>query len=207
MPADPNSTSVAGTKASTTVSFSRSSAHIPRVIRRTTDPAKLLACQSVANRCTRQNASCTTARIIRVVTWMIPRNARCRPAICVAPSAAIARIAAIPAARPATRSALPTASISRPANSGYRQVRGGRDQDGADGGRDHARLAPPMEEGIAENGLKRPSGRMCHDWCDRRCRPADPLGRRARRRYGEIRGEGRDGRRRLRLRFGTVADS
>ena len=74
MRADPNNTSSAGMNASTTVSFSKSIAHMPRVTRRTMDPAKLLACQSVAKRCKRQNASCAAARIIRVVTRMIPRN-------------------------------------------------------------------------------------------------------------------------------------
>lgn len=52
----------AGMKASTTVSFSKSIAHIPRVTRRTMDPAKLWACQSVAKRCTRQNRFLCLAR-------------------------------------------------------------------------------------------------------------------------------------------------
>ena len=46
-----------GSSAIRIVSFSRSSAHMPRVILRTVEPAKLLACQSVEKRCTRWNAS------------------------------------------------------------------------------------------------------------------------------------------------------
>ena len=46
---------------------SRSSAHMPRVILRTVDPAKLLACQSVEKRCTRMKASRATSDMIRSV--------------------------------------------------------------------------------------------------------------------------------------------
>ncbi|NYH13258.1 hypothetical protein GGD41_000486 [Paraburkholderia bryophila] len=42
-----------GNSAINSVSLSRSSAHMPRVILRTVEPAKLLACQSVEKRCTR----------------------------------------------------------------------------------------------------------------------------------------------------------
>ena len=49
----PTNTSDAGSKASSKVSSIRSTAHMPRVTRRTIEPAKLLACQSVEKRCTR----------------------------------------------------------------------------------------------------------------------------------------------------------
>lgn len=42
-----------GSSAISSVSLSRSSAHMPRVILRTVEPAKLFACQSVEKRCTR----------------------------------------------------------------------------------------------------------------------------------------------------------
>ena len=53
----PNSTTSEGSSASSSVSSSRSNAHMPRVTLRTVEPAKLLACQSVEKRCTRWNAS------------------------------------------------------------------------------------------------------------------------------------------------------
>jgi hypothetical protein len=40
---------------------------MPRLTLRTVAPAKLLACQSVENRCTRQKVSCATSRIMRRV--------------------------------------------------------------------------------------------------------------------------------------------
>ena len=49
----PTSTIDAGSRARSSVSSIRSTAHMPRVTRRTIEPAKLLACQSVENRCTR----------------------------------------------------------------------------------------------------------------------------------------------------------
>ena len=50
------STTSEGSKASSTTSSSPSNAHMPRVTLRTSEPAKLLACQSVEKRCTRWNA-------------------------------------------------------------------------------------------------------------------------------------------------------
>ena len=58
----PTSTSSAGNNASSSVSSIRSTAHMPRVTRRTMEPAKLFACQSVEKRCTRQKASPGQAR-------------------------------------------------------------------------------------------------------------------------------------------------
>ena len=51
---------------------------MPRVILRTVEPAKLLACQSVEKRCTRWKASAMMSVIIFSVTVMIPMKARCR---------------------------------------------------------------------------------------------------------------------------------
>ena len=53
----PRSTTNDGQSATSTVSFSRSKAHTPRVSLRTVAPAKLLACQSVEKRWTRQKVS------------------------------------------------------------------------------------------------------------------------------------------------------
>ncbi len=55
--AEPASTKRAGSKASNSVSSMRSTAHMPRVIRLTMEPAKLFACQSVDKRWMRQKAS------------------------------------------------------------------------------------------------------------------------------------------------------
>lgn len=49
----PTSITTDGSSATSSVSFSTSTAHMPRVILRTVEPAKLLACQSVEKRCTR----------------------------------------------------------------------------------------------------------------------------------------------------------
>ncbi len=45
---------------------------MPRVILRTVEPAKLLACQSVEKRCTRVKASRATSDMIRSVNGTIP---------------------------------------------------------------------------------------------------------------------------------------
>ncbi len=50
---DASSTTIEGNSASSSTSFSESSAHMPRVTLRTVEPAKLLECQSVERRCTR----------------------------------------------------------------------------------------------------------------------------------------------------------
>ena len=61
---EPNNTVSDGAKASKMVSLSRSSAHMPRVILRTVEPANDLACQSVENRCTRMKALRATSDMI-----------------------------------------------------------------------------------------------------------------------------------------------
>ena len=66
----PTSIRTDGQSASSTVSFSRSNAHMPRETRRTVEPAKAFACQSVEKRCTRWNASPTTSWI----TWRVRRT-------------------------------------------------------------------------------------------------------------------------------------
>ena len=50
---EPTSITKDGSSATSSVSLSRSSAHMPRVTLRTVEPAKLLACQSVEKRWTR----------------------------------------------------------------------------------------------------------------------------------------------------------
>ena len=70
-----------------------STAHMPRVIRRTIAPAKLLACQSVENRWTRQNASLAKRDIRRSVSRMIPTSATYRNTVTTPPSSAIIAIA------------------------------------------------------------------------------------------------------------------
>ena len=82
----PTSTSVAGNKASNRVSFMRSTAHMPRVTRRTMEPAKLFACQSVEKRCTRRKASPASRAIKRTVSRLMFMSERCRPATRMAPS-------------------------------------------------------------------------------------------------------------------------
>src|SRR5690606_41227515 len=52
---EPSSIRIDGSKATISVSLSRSSAHKARATLRTVDPAKALACQSVENRCSLRN--------------------------------------------------------------------------------------------------------------------------------------------------------
>ncbi len=67
---------------------------MPRVILRTVEPAKLLACQSVENRCTRVKASRATSDMIRSVNGTIAyspirrRMMEARPSATIAPKAA-----------------------------------------------------------------------------------------------------------------------
>ena len=68
---EPISTTKDGNSASSSVSFSVSSAHMPRVILRTVEPAKVLACQSVEKRCTRANASRDTSDMMLSVKGTI----------------------------------------------------------------------------------------------------------------------------------------
>ena len=89
----PINTSTAGKSASSSVSSIRSTAQMPRVIRRTMEPAKLFACQSVEKRCTRQKASPAMRVISRTVSRTMPRKARYRASASTAPRPAIAAIA------------------------------------------------------------------------------------------------------------------
>jgi hypothetical protein len=50
------------------------------MIRRTMEPLKVLACHSVEKRCTRQNASCAMAAMIRRVSRMMPAHGNQRGA-------------------------------------------------------------------------------------------------------------------------------
>lgn len=101
-------------------SLRESMPHMPRVILRTVEPAKALACQSVEKRCTRRNASSTIACIMLSVIGMICMKAVWRSSAAPKPSA-IRRPKAVRAAFQATTSlAAPwvTASTSWPAKSG-----------------------------------------------------------------------------------------
>ncbi len=66
-----------------------STAHMPRVTRRTIEPAKLLACQSVAKRCTRKKVSPAKRAISRMVRRLMPISDKWRPATRKAPSRSI----------------------------------------------------------------------------------------------------------------------
>lgn len=113
---EPTSMTTDGSSAIRIVSLSRSSAHMPRVILRTVDPAKLLACQSVEKRWTRWKASAAISAIIFRVSSTMAMKARLRSTTPVSASATSIEKAAI-AAFQATSSAaalLATASTSRP---------------------------------------------------------------------------------------------
>jgi len=63
---------------------------MPRVILRTVEPAKLLACQSVEKRCTLRKASCATSDMILNVNGTIACKPIMRSVIDDRPSATIA---------------------------------------------------------------------------------------------------------------------
>ncbi len=92
---------------------------MPRVILRTVEPAKLLACQSVEKRCTRMKASRDTSDMIRSVNGTIACSPTRRSVIETRPSATMAP-KAVNAARRAAGSDAPkvTASTRCPENSG-----------------------------------------------------------------------------------------
>ena len=92
---------------------------MPRVILRTVEPAKLLACQSVEKRCTRMKASRATSDMIFSVNGTIACSPISRSTIDSAPSATMPPNAII-AARRAAGSEAPcvSASTSWPENSG-----------------------------------------------------------------------------------------
>ena len=68
----------AGSKATSSTSLSRSIAPEPRVILRTVEPAKLLACQSVEKRCTRWKALAMTSFMILSVNPISVKNTNWR---------------------------------------------------------------------------------------------------------------------------------
>src|SRR6266581_2160603 len=116
---EPSNTASDGNSAIRMVSLSRSSAHMPRVILRTVEPAKLLACQSVEKRCTRMKASRDTSDMIRSVNGTIACSPTRRSVIETSPSATMAP-KAVNAVRRAAGSDAPkvTASTRCPENSG-----------------------------------------------------------------------------------------
>ncbi len=109
----PASTTTEGRSESSSTSLMTSSAHMPRVILRTVEPAKLLACQSLEKRCTRWNASRTTSDMMPSVSGTTPHQARWRSTTMARPRPAITT----KASSAAGASLLPavSASISRPA--------------------------------------------------------------------------------------------
>lgn len=83
---EPTSMMMLGNTAISTVSLRMSSAHMPREIFRTVEPAKLLACQSVENRWMRAKPSRVTSLIILSVSGMIWPNEISRMATARTPS-------------------------------------------------------------------------------------------------------------------------
>ena len=147
---------VEGNRATRIVSLSRSSAHMPRVILRTVDPAKLLACQSVENRWTRWNASAAMSGIIFSVRSMMPMKATCRSTM--APTASTTRAEnAADRGVPVRRIAAPPAGdrideparIERRQHVGQRREQHGRHDDGQAPG-----LMAPVAESEAKNAAE-----------------------------------------------------
>ena len=92
---------------------------MPRVILRTVEPAKLLACQSVEKRCTRMKASRDTSDMIRSVNGTIACNPIRRRIIEIRPSATMAPNADTAAWRAAGSDAPRVSASTRwPENSG-----------------------------------------------------------------------------------------
>jgi hypothetical protein len=116
---EPSNTASDGNSAIRMVSLSKSSAHMPRVILRTVEPAKLLACQSVEKRCRRMKASRDTSDMIRSVNGTIAFNPIRRRIIDSRPSATMAPNA-VNVARRAAGSEAPEvmASTRCPENTG-----------------------------------------------------------------------------------------
>ena len=88
---EPTSMTRLGNTAISTVSLRMSSAHMPREILRTVEPAKLLACQSVENRWMRAKPSRVTSAIIFSVSGMSWPNEMSRIATAKTPSPTITR--------------------------------------------------------------------------------------------------------------------
>ncbi len=84
---------------------------MPRVIRRTVEPEKALACQSVDSRWTRAKPSCVTSCIIFSVRGVIAHQPRWRSTTIAAPRA----VMTAKAAQAAPTSPRPAASMMRPA--------------------------------------------------------------------------------------------
>ena len=103
-------------------SLSWSSAHMPRVILRTVEPANELACQSDEKRCTRCKALCVISLIILSVSPMICSKPSCRMITEPTPSATMIRNAVTAAFHAISLVAAPlaTASTRRPAKNGVR---------------------------------------------------------------------------------------
>ena len=157
------------------VSLSRSSAHMPRVTLRTVEPAKLLACQSVENRCTRWKASAAMSAIIFSVRSMIAMKATCRmhdgaaarPTRIENAATAAFQIVDI-AGRPTGDGVDQAACIERRQHVGQRRKQHGCHDDGQPPG-----LAAPVREGEAKNAAERAAAesdtKTSHDCVRRPC--------------------------------------
>ena len=128
---------------------------MPRVILRTVEPAKLLACQSVEKRCTRANASAATSAIICSVNGTMPlkkakrKRHRARPSTAMAPKARSAEPSAAP------RSALPGEGVDEAAGEERHQHVGDRGDEREARDPRHARaLAAPQAEDEGEDAAK-----------------------------------------------------
>jgi len=111
-----------GSSAIRMTSLRLSSAHMPRVILRTVEPAKELACQSDEKRCTRWKAFWAMSLIMRRVRAMMVWKASWRTSTEAAPSATMTKKAVIAPFQAISLVAAPlaTASTSRPAKNGVR---------------------------------------------------------------------------------------
>ena len=118
---------------------------MPRVILRTVEPAKLLACQSVEKRCTRMNASRDTSDMIRSVNGTIACSPASRRIIDTRPSDTIA-MKAVSAAWRAAGSDAPEvmASTRRPENTGMNRSATVAPSRPRDDGRGEHRLMQPV---------------------------------------------------------------
>ena len=120
---------------------------MPRVILRTVEPAKLLACQSVEKRCTRMKASRDTSDMIRSVNGTIACNPIRRRIIDTRPSATIAPNAMNAAWRAAGSDAPEVMASTRwPENTGMNRSADGRAEQAAGDDRGAGRLIEPVAE-------------------------------------------------------------
>ena len=111
----PTSTTSEGRNDRSSVSLSSSSAHMPREILRTVEPAKVLACHSVERRWTRAKPFRAMSPIVRKVSGTTRLQAMWRSIRAAKLNAVMAAKAGSATCSAAVRSATSSASTSRPA--------------------------------------------------------------------------------------------